>query len=240
MSLPLSYPDTIALLIFFGAWLAYARFARVQARRKATLSSLIRLSRERWMRAMLRRENRIGDANIVGNVKSVATFFASTTVLILAGVVTALSASDSLVQLLSDMHMGDNHTTEALQFKLFILAMVFIYAFFKFTWCIRQHIICGIQIGAAPWDPNVEGKEELPPHLDAIALRAAKISDLAGHDFNNGLRAYYFSLALLAWLINIWFFLAGTLWVVVILYFREFRSRAVQILREEHHLEHEG
>lgn len=231
MNFPLSLIDSVALAGFVGAWFGYTHFAKYRAKRGATFSSLTRLARERWMREMMRRENRIGDANIVGNVKSVVTFFASTTVLLLAGVLTAISASEGLAKLLSDMHIGGNPTVQLLQLKLFVLALVMVYAFFKFTWSIRQHIICGILIGAAPWDPSLAEHQNLPDDMETLAMQAAKLSDLASHDFNHGLRAYYFSLALLAWLVNVWLFIGGTLWVILVLYQREFNSRTVEVLK---------
>lgn len=229
---PLTWLDTLAFLVFMTVWVGYTQFARFKARRAQTLSSLVRLYRNRWMQEMLRRENRIGDASLIGNVKSVATFFASTTMLILAGVLTAIPASDRLAGMLSGLHLGADLTREVLQFKLLVLALVFVYAFFKFTWSVRQHIIAGIMVGAAPWDPASRATPELPPHLESIAMRAAKVSDLASHDFNYGLRAYYFALALMAWVVNIWLFLGATLLVVTVLYRREFRSRVVDVLKE--------
>lgn len=231
MPYPLSWLDTVAFVVFMVVWVGYTQFARHQARRSLTLSSLVRRYRERWMQEMLRRENRIGDESLVANVKSVATFFASTTMLILAGLITAIPSSDRLAGLLSGLHIGADLSREVLQFKLFVLTLVFVYAFFKFTWSVRQHIIAGIMIGAAPWEPTVRDQPELPPHLEQIAMRAAKVSDLASHDFNYGLRAYYFALALLGWLVNIWLFLGATLLVVTVLYLREFRSRVVNVLK---------
>ena len=48
--------------------------------------------------------------------------------------------------------------------------------------------------------------------------------------FNRGLRAYYFSLALLAWFLHPVAFMLASAWVVAVLYRREFRSRTLTAL----------
>jgi uncharacterized membrane protein len=52
----------------------------------------------------------------------------------------------------------------------------------------------------------------------------------ASKDFNQGLRAYYFSLAALSWFVSPWLFMAATTVVVAVLYLREYRSTALQVL----------
>ena len=52
----------------------------------------------------------------------------------------------------------------------------------------------------------------------------------ASKDFNQGLRAYYFSLATLAWFVSPWLFMAATTVVVVVLYTREYGSRVLRTL----------
>jgi uncharacterized membrane protein len=51
---------------------------------------------------------------------------------------------------------------------------------------------------------------------------------LFGMHFNQGLRANFFALAILAWWINPYFFIASTAIVFYILYRREFRSKSLQ------------
>lgn len=100
-----------------------------------------------------------------------------------------------------------------------ILVVIFVYAFFKFTWALRQFNYRSTLIGAAPPGPD-----------EAFARRAAQVSTHASKDFNQGLRAYYFSLAALAWFISPWVFMGATTLVVVVLYVREYRSSALQTL----------
>ncbi len=60
--------------------------------------------------------------------------------------------------------------------------------------------------------------------------RHALLLSLAGTNFNHGLRAYYFGIAALAWIVNPWLFILSSSWVVSVLYEREFRSQSLRIL----------
>ena len=80
-------------------------------------------------------------------------------------------------------------------------------------------------VGAAP---PPEQKEE----HEAYARTGAKLISKAGRHFNMGLRAYYFGLAVLAWFIDPVVFIAATLWVVYVVYRREFRSHTLRYLSD--------
>ena len=105
------------------------------------------------------------------------------------------------------------------ELKLLVLGVIFVHAFFKFTWALRQFNYCSTLIGAAPKGPD-----------DAFARRAADVATHASKDFNQGLRAYYFSLAALSWFVSPWLFMVATSVVVAVLYLREYRSTALQVL----------
>jgi len=179
-----------------------------------------------WMKLMLGHENRVPDMILLGNLTNMVNFLASTSILIIAGLVTVIYSADNILELLTDHLFIARTTLEQVQFKLIVLTFIFVFAFFKFTWCMRQHTFCSILLGAAPFVPN---KELTPDELE-FAKMAAKISDRAGHEFNFGLRSYYFGLAFLSWFINPWFFMATTAVVVLILYHREFKSTTLKYL----------
>ena len=61
--------------------------------------------------------------------------------------------------------------------------------------------------------------------------RAGKLMGMAAESFADGLRAYYMSFAVIAWLVSPVAFALGTLAVLWILYRREFRSDVLAILR---------
>ena len=58
------------------------------------------------------------------------------------------------------------------------------------------------------------------------------INRIAGRHFNSGLRAIFFAVAYLGWLIGPYVLIASTAFVVAILVNRQFRSPAIRILQE--------
>ena len=61
------------------------------------------------------------------------------------------------------------------------------------------------------------------PGEDEITAIAA-INSLAARSFNNGLRAYYFSIAALVWFVSALLSLVATLVIIALLIYREFFS----------------
>lgn len=217
----------VAFLWFLTCWVGYTFYARRAAENKACLAALIYSYRIDWMKSLLRHENRISDLALLGNLMQMVNFMATTNIFVLAGAVTVLYSSDSVLKLIEGHAFIAETTLEQVQFKLLVLVVIFIYAFFRFTWALRQHTFCSILIGAAPQVP--QGRD-LTIDEEQFAQQVAKVSDRAAHEFNYGLRSYYFALSLLAWFISPLLFMAACTMVVVVLYLREFRSRTLSML----------
>ncbi|WCR44372.1 DUF599 family protein [Stutzerimonas frequens] len=220
-------PHLIAVLWFILCWVGYTRYASWRARDTACLASVLHLYREDWMQRLLMRDNRIADANVIGNLERNASFFASSTLIILAGILTALGASDRAVSLLADLPFAQPVSRGLSEIKLLCLAVVFVYAFFTFSWCMRQYNFAAVLVASAPMvgERNVSDQERR-----AFADRAAQVISMAANQFNFGLRAYYFGMATLAWFVHPWFFMLVTAGVVLILYRREFHSDVLEVM----------
>lgn len=216
----------MALAWFLLAWSGYTLYALTAAKRRRSLTSSLFAYRETWMRNVLRRDSRISDVALIGSLATMVNFLASTTILILAGIAAAICSTDDFVGLLSNHAYIAETTKGVVQFKLLLLAIIFVFAFFKLTWSMRQHTFCSIMLGAMPSG----GTGDLTPEEKNIAFCAARISDRAGHEFNYGLRSYYFALAALTWFIGPWVFMGMTSAVIVVLYKREFRSLPLKYL----------
>ncbi|HET8817850.1 MAG TPA: DUF599 domain-containing protein [Pseudidiomarina sp.] len=219
--------DIIALSIFLVLWYSYTQFARYRARTTHSLSNILRQLRVDWMTTLTRKDHQIADAALLGNVERTVTFFASSTILVLAGVLTLLASADKVVQVLASIPFTAPSSPEKVQVKLAILTLIFVFAFFKFTWAIRQFGFVSVLMGAAPQYRSTEFTDE---DRDQFARQTAKVLDQAGHEYNNGLRAYYFALALLTWFLHPYLFLASTAIVVIVLYRREYRSTILRAL----------
>lgn len=219
--------DWVAFFWFLACWVGYTLYARRAAQTKASLSALLYSYRVDWVKSLLRHENRIADLALLGNLMQMVNFMATTNIFVLAGSVGVLYSSDRVVSLLSGHDMILPPTLEQVQFKLLTLVGIFIFAFFRFTWALRQHTFCSILMGAAP---EVSRGRDLTVDEEQFATQVAKISDRAAHEFNYGLRSYYFALSLLGWFISPYVFIAACSAVVVVLYLREFRSQTLTLL----------
>lgn len=216
--------DLTALAWFVACWLGYIGFARWKAKRAPSLLGAMSSIRREWIVQMLRRENRIMDAGIVANLLHGTTFFASTSMLVIGGLVALLGTQERAASVLSTLPFAGRTSQLVLELKVLALLGTFVYAFFEFTWSMRQFNFVSTLLGAAP--PATEDPYQ---HADYIQ-QAGEIAWLAGDTYNQGLRAYYFALAQLSWFVNAWLFMGLTVCVVLILYWREFRSRTLLAL----------
>ena len=224
----LSIWDLGASIWLFGCWFLYSVIARRRARHSFCIASVLHKYRQQWMENMMQRENRIADASLLSNLERNASFLASTAILVIAGLVTTLASVEKVHAMLETVPFFNVHASPVqLQFKIIVLLMIFIYAFFTFTWAMRQYGFCAVLVGAAP---IVEEGHELQAAHRCYAHYTAKVIDQAGHSYNYGLRAYYFSLAVLTWLLSAWVFIGAVAMVVSVLYGREFHSKSLRAL----------
>ncbi|MBN8532410.1 MAG: DUF599 domain-containing protein [Alphaproteobacteria bacterium] len=216
--------DVFALLWFFVCSVGYTWYAELVSVKKRSLLNVMNQYRLQWMRQMLKRDNRMVDSTAVGNLLRSIAFFASSTILIVAGTISMMNYRDHAIEIISTLPFAVENQKQVWEIKTILLTMIFVYAFFKYTWSLRQYNYACIMIGAAPM-PN----EKLEQH-EAYAQRAAGLIGNAARHFNMGLRAYYFGMAALSWFIHPWLLVVVTTWVVVVLYRREFRSKTLDFI----------
>ncbi|MBJ6138104.1 DUF599 domain-containing protein [Marinobacter litoralis] len=223
------YLDLLALLWFLVCWGGYTWYSKKRAVTHSCLSNSLDLYREDWMRVMLKRENRIADTSAVGNLERNGAFFASSCLLILAGLLTALGYTSEAMEVFSTMPFSFAPTREVWELRLVVLLVVFVYAFFKFTWAMRMYNFVAVMIGSAPLASD---SKTSPAAREDFARNAGHICNLAGDAFNLGLRSYYYALAVIVGFIHPLVFIAASTLVVIVLYRREFHSDALSALRD--------
>lgn len=223
-----------AALWLFCCWFGYARFVRHKARHTECLASVLHAYRIKWMLTMLTRENRIGDAALVASLERNASFLASAAMFIIAGLLTIMASVEQVYVTLARLPFtNESLTAIQLQLKMTLLLVIYVYAFFTLTWALRQFGFCAVLLGAAPMhDDDVTPREQ----KERYAINTAKVIDSAGHSYNAGLRAYYFSLSVLPWFFDTRLFCISVALVVVVLYCREFHSRTLRVLTREANL----
>ena len=217
--------DALALFWFALCWLGYSIYARKTSRRRPCLSSIMATHRKAWIDSLLKRNNRVGDAALLGNLERNVSFFASSTLLVIAGLLAALGSGDDIVAVTDNLPFAMAVTEHGWETKLLLLSTVFVYAFFKFSWSLRQYGFASVLIGRAPIYDEIDKDA-----AQQFSVHAAQVISRAAQAFNLGLRAYYFSLAYLLWFLNPWIFMLASATVVGVLYRREFRSRVLNAL----------
>ncbi|WDD97309.1 DUF599 domain-containing protein [Thalassomonas actiniarum] len=223
--MPFTPLDIIALVIFVVLWTGYTWFARKKAKTTDCIARCLHQHRIHWMYEIMVRDIRVGDAALLANLERNIAFFASSTLLILAGVLTLFAQVERLEDVLSSIPYADFPNHLAIQLKLTLLAFIFVISFFQFTWSMRQYGFLNVMIGAAPLDQTGDNK-----NLMQYAREMAVVQDQAAHSYNYGLRSYYFSLAVISWFFHPALFIFASMFVVYTLFIREFRSKAVKAI----------
>jgi len=226
-ALGLTWLDLVALVWFFAWWIGYSRFAEWHGRRVPSLLSAMAQYRREWWVRCIERELRMIDTSIIANLSNSSSFFASTTLLILGGLLALLGTTEKVSAVVQGLPFNRQTSEAVWEIKILLLVAIFVYAFFKFTWSLRQFNMACVLVGAAPKVP-LEAEEE----SDYIE-RSWRVSHLAAEHFNYGLRAYYFALAAMTWFLNGWLLMGAATWVAFVLYWREFRSDALESIKRE-------
>ncbi|MEK9753038.1 MAG: DUF599 family protein [Rhodospirillaceae bacterium] len=221
----LPWPDLIAVLCLPAFWAGYSMIADTVGRSHRELAQVMDGYRLDWMRRMLARDNRMADVNIIIAHHRSGALFASTTILILAGIVAVLGNVDRLLVMIDQFSFATLASKELIEVKVVAMLLIFVYGFFKFAWGLRQYNNALVMIGAA----------SLPPDCDAdvterYAAKTARVLTRANATFIRGMWAYYFGLATLTWFLHPYLFIAAVLLVVAVLYRRDFHSVTVKAM----------
>lgn len=220
-----SWLDWIGLAWFIVCWFGYEQLVERGWSGRRTLLEETNKLRLNWGRVMLRRDPRVTDAAMIANLLPSLSFYANTTIYIIAALFAALGTLDQVMNTASELPFSRVLSREAMEFKLLILMGVFVVAYFKFTWSLRQFNLLTITLGSVPLQGT---DEELAKH----ARKFAAVNSCAGNDFNRGLRAYYFGMAVMAWMVSAWLFIISTFLIVVVLARREFSSPVLKALSD--------
>jgi uncharacterized membrane protein len=214
---PLTLLDWIALAVFVLCWVVYALVVdRVPSIRARSVIAAMDEHRRRWMISALPRENRIPDIAAIGNLMSSVSFLATTSILILGGLVAMLAAPDIGRRVVATLPWTVVPDEALWEIKIGLLLLIFVNAFFELTWALRQFNYTSTLVMAMPRDPAAVDQAEA----------AARLANRGARHFNTGLRSYYFGLAALAWIIHPLALILASLLVLRELHRREFRSAA--------------
>jgi len=216
-----TFLDYAAMAFFLLAWFGYHAALELTPTGQKSLNKMMNQYRFRWMEQLVVRENRIVDTTIMASLMNGTAFFASTSLIAIGGVLALLRSADTVLPLFADLPFGQPPTRLAWDLKVIGLAVIFVYAFFKFAWSYRLFNYMAIIVGAVP--VLTEGNHE---EARVVAHQAAAMNVVAGKHFNRGQRAFFFSLAYLGWFIGAYLFIVATAGILLVMWRRQFMSDA--------------
>ncbi|KFC62006.1 hypothetical protein FF80_03709 [Devosia sp. LC5] len=213
MTLSITLISTILPLI---CYFAYNIIVPWIERRRPSLSVIMNMQRRRWVANAARRETPF-DAILSGNIMQSVSFLASTAVLMVLAVFAVFGQLPTLMAALDSLSLDRAYSVSDVEIHLVVMLALFVLAFFAFTLSLRQFNHFCIMLGAL--DHNVETPDD---EVEAIA----RMNALGAKNFNSGIRAYYFSVATVAWFASEWLSIVVCLATIIILAHREFFSTA--------------
>jgi uncharacterized membrane protein len=213
--------------LFIALWTGYQWYADYGRASRPQLGREMDRFVHGWMERMVERDNRMVDVNVLRNLMRSSQFFASTTMLILGALVALMGYAERAAIVVADLPFGLQVSSRLWELKILLLLLIFVYAFFKFSWSLRQFGFSSILVGATRKMPA--DASEYAVDIDRIAV----ILSFANRNFNQGLRAYYFGVAALSWFLHPGLMIAVTLGVIYVLHQREFRSRTLEVLARD-------
>ena len=162
--------NLLAVVFFLLCFRGYFRYTARRSHNTPTLAFAMHRHRRQWIRKALRRENRIADTNIIANLERNVSFFASTTLFILAGLMTVLgTSSEAVIMMLREIPFSDQNTRGEWESKVLLLICLFVYAFFKFTWGLRQFGQVSVMLGGVPERSENAPDEVIELHVESIS-----------------------------------------------------------------------
>ena len=214
--------DIAGLTLFCALWFGYGQAARWIGRGMAINNGLHSV-RVLWMGSMLRRDNRIVDAGLIGHVVHSASFFASTSLIAIGALLGVLTGLDRLQPAIDGLSMVAPVSRAFLEIKILLPMAVLVHGLFKLTWSLRQLNYIVALVGAAP--PASGARHE------AMAQAIGGVLSSAIMTFNDGIRSYYFAIVGLTWLAGPWWLAGSSIWLVGLLLHRQLGSEVSRQFR---------
>ena len=224
--------DWLALIAFFVAVVAYARYADHAGDR--LLNARMREIRARWMKRYLEREDRVLDSILTGHSINSIALFSSATLLIVVALLGVFTSADTAFHMALTSSFVVHTTKELFQVKLIGLLCVFVYGFYRFTWALLQYNYFLALVGAAPLKGHLSAAA-----TDELGNQMSVVLNSAVTSFHSGFRSYYHALAWVGWFFHPLVFIAATAFVTFVLVYRQIASPSAGAIKGYSALLHE-
>lgn len=210
----------IALVAMMGGY--YYRLDRCTRRdATCTIQGINSIARAAWVEDIIANRRDILAVQTLRNSTMAATFLASTSVLLMIGVLSLSGQQDKLNEAWHALNAFGARHTELWILKLILLLLDFFVAFFSFSLAIRTFNHVGYMINV----PSTLKHQAITPAHVAFHLNQA------GRYYTIGMRAYYLSIPVVLWLFGPIFMLVSAIVMIPVL---ARIDRAPKILAEDY------
>ncbi|MBF0561568.1 MAG: DUF599 domain-containing protein [Alphaproteobacteria bacterium] len=194
--------DLYSFVISVGMIVAYHIIIAQKVRKNPayTLRSVMNCARAAWVRSVMTANRDILAVQPLRNSTMAATFLASTSILLIIGVLTLSEQGDKLGATWHVLGVVGATKQEMWLTKLIVLLLDLFVAFFSFALSIRLFNLVGYMINV----PLALGHKMISPDHVAAEL------NLAGMWYGIGMRAYYYLVPLVMWLFGPHFMVLST------------------------------
>lgn len=190
---------------------AYHIFLRRKVRNDPTytVQAVNKIARTAWVETIMQDEkNAVLAVQTLRNSTMAATFLASTSVLLIMGVLTLSEQGQKLEATWHALNMVGAISPMLWMAKLVLMLLDLFVAFFSFSMAIRVYNHVGYMINVPL---RLNHKMITPAHVATHLNRA-------GHFYSLGMRAYYLQVPLVFWLFGPHFMLVATIGLLMVLY----------------------
>jgi len=191
---------------------------------RPSVSQLMARYRREWMVEMLTRQPRIFDSSILATLRQGTSFFASACMIAIGGGLALMGNTERLTGVAADLAL-EQAPAVVWELKILLVILLLANAFLKFVWSHRLFGYCAVIMASVPNDAD-------DPVARPRAAQAGEINITAARSFNRGLRAVYFAMGALAWLLGPAPLVIATCATVLILWRREFASHSRSVVMQ--------
>lgn len=210
--------DALAVGLLFVSWQGIGWIIEHSPENRPSTSRVMTAYRREWLRQYVTRQPRIFDSSVLASLRQGTTFFASACMIAIGGGLALLGNTDRLQGVATDLvaTQAPDHVWEA---KILVVILFVASGFLAFVWAHRLFGYCAVVMASVP-------NEFDNPTAYPRAAKAAEININAARSYNRGLRAIYFGMAALAWLLGPLALVISTVITFVVLWRREFASKS--------------
>ncbi|MBV7407686.1 DUF599 domain-containing protein [Maritimibacter sp. DP1N21-5] len=210
--------DALAVALILLAWVGIRWLIEHSPDHRPSMGRVMKDYRREWMTQFVTRSPRIFDATVLSSLRQGTTFFASACMIAIGSGLALLGNTDRLDTVAEDLIAAEAPQI-VWEIKILFVLVFVTSGFLAFVWSHRLFGYNAIVMASVPNDPN-------DPRALPRAAKAAEININAARSYNRGLRAVYFAMAALAWLLGPVALMIATAITFVVLWRREFRSNS--------------